>query len=117
MVKECVLPMTHIHKACIQIGHDFSYAADINVAHGVLHVSPITVELNELSVLEKGNVNARRRRIDDEFGVHHMKSRRVRMSTQPHAEIITSSCDGSYEDASYACAWPSYDACAFFRLA
>jgi hypothetical protein len=39
-----------------------------------LHVSPIAVELNELTVFEKGNVDARRRRIDDEFGVHHMKS-------------------------------------------
>ena len=58
MVKESILPMSNVHKPSIQIGHNLSYATDINVAHGVLHVSPIPVKLNELSVFEKGNVDA-----------------------------------------------------------
>ena len=61
MVQKRILSMTHINKARIQIGHDLPDAADINVAHGVLHVSPITVKLDELTVLKKCNVNARRR--------------------------------------------------------
>jgi hypothetical protein len=48
-----------------------------------LHIPSISVKLNELSLLEKRNVDARRRRIDDEFGVHHMKSRRRDMSSGP----------------------------------
>jgi hypothetical protein len=58
VVKESVLPMSNVHKPSIQIGHDLSCATDINVAHGILHVPPIPVKLNELSVLEKGNVDA-----------------------------------------------------------
>ena len=82
MMQKRILSMAHIDKARVQIGHDLPDAADINVAHGVLHVSPITVELNELTVLEKGNADARRRRIDDEFGVHHMKIRDMRAPQQ-----------------------------------
>jgi hypothetical protein len=65
--------MSNIHKPSIQVGHDLPDAADVNVAHGVPHVSPIAVQLYELAVFEKGDFDARRRRIDDEFSVHHMK--------------------------------------------
>jgi hypothetical protein len=81
VVKERILPVSYVHKTCIQVGHNLPYAADIYVAHGVLHIPSISVKLNELSLLEKRNVDARRRRIDDEFGVHHMKSRRRDMSS------------------------------------
>ena len=54
MVKESILPMSNVHKPRIQIGHDFSDATDINVAHGVLHISAISVQLYELPVFEKG---------------------------------------------------------------
>ena len=118
MVKESILPMSNVHKPRIQIGHDFSDATDINVAHGVLHISPISVQLYELPVFEKGNVDASWRRVDDEFRVHHMKSRSTGLAQgQPRTTFITSSCDGFCEDASSACASPSCDACVFFRLA
>jgi hypothetical protein len=73
VVQKGVFAMSNIHKPSIQVGHNLPDAADVNVAHGVPHVSPIAVQLHELTVFEKGDFDARRRRIDDEFSVHHMK--------------------------------------------
>ena len=58
MVQKGVLSVAHVDKTCIQVGHDFPDAADINVAHGVLHVPAVAVQLHELTVFQDGNVNA-----------------------------------------------------------
>ena len=61
MVQEGILSVAHVDETCIQVGHDFPYAADIDVAHGILHVPTVTVQLHELTVFENGKVNALRR--------------------------------------------------------
>jgi hypothetical protein len=48
------------------------------------------VQLHELTVFQDGNVNALGRRIDDEFRVHHMKYRdlKLQVTASTHAHYF-----------------------------
>jgi hypothetical protein len=87
VVQKRILPVAHIDKPCIQVGHDFPDATDVNVAHGVLHVSTVAVQLHELTIFQDGNVNALGRRIDDEFRVHHMKYRDLKLQVTASTHV------------------------------
>ena len=121
VVEKGILGMTDVHKSCVQAGQHLLDPAEVDVPDRIFLVAIVFMEFDQMAVFQHGNAQPGLGLVDDQFDVH--ASRKVGVchghepDRHPPVDVTSSSCDGSYGDASSSCARPSYGACASFHWA
>jgi hypothetical protein len=120
-MQKSVALMADVDKSRIEAGQNLPHTTEIDVSDRVIRPPFVPVQLDELAVLQKGDFNARRHRINNQFFAQRQTlvgSAAPRKDGRPDhkpGRDITSSCGGFCATFSSACAWPSYGASFSYR--